>query len=119
MEKLETTEKEEKERIMRCLTKSIFDCVESSKGKEIAAQTIAIKSWKDPWIVSSKQGEIQAVIMFHKTDRAVHINIAESHFDWVRKHYKDNFKVMFKHLVPVVEEGDDSTHPLNATMWKD
>eukprot|EP00973_Karenia_brevis_P032348 4458928-Karenia_brevis.AAC.1 len=55
MEKVETTEKEEKERIMRCLTKSIFDCVESSKGKVLAAETIAIKSWKDPWIVSSKQ----------------------------------------------------------------
>eukprot|EP00973_Karenia_brevis_P022269 3063554-Karenia_brevis.AAC.1 len=26
---------------------------------------------------------------------------------------------MFKHLVPAVEEGNDSTHPLNATMWKD
>eukprot|EP00973_Karenia_brevis_P044317 6139062-Karenia_brevis.AAC.1 len=70
MEKAETTEKEEKERIMRCLTKSIFDCVESSKGKVLSAETIAIKSWKDPWIVSRKQGEIQAVIMFHMPDRA-------------------------------------------------
>eukprot|EP00973_Karenia_brevis_P012256 1663206-Karenia_brevis.AAC.1 len=26
---------------------------------------------------------------------------------------------MFKHLVPQVDDGDDSTHPLNATMWKD
>eukprot|EP00973_Karenia_brevis_P070108 9746171-Karenia_brevis.AAC.1 len=26
---------------------------------------------------------------------------------------------MFKHLVPQIDDGDDSTHPLNATMWKD
>eukprot|EP00973_Karenia_brevis_P005953 810090-Karenia_brevis.AAC.1 len=60
MEKVETSEKEEKERIMRCLTKTIFDSVESTKGKEQAAEAIAIKSWKEPWIVSSKRGEIQA-----------------------------------------------------------
>eukprot|EP00973_Karenia_brevis_P070266 9766640-Karenia_brevis.AAC.1 len=50
MEKVETTEKEEKERIMRCLTKTIFDCVENTKSKEQAAEAIAIKSWKEPWI---------------------------------------------------------------------
>eukprot|EP00973_Karenia_brevis_P003206 442550-Karenia_brevis.AAC.1 len=26
---------------------------------------------------------------------------------------------MYKHLVPMVIEGDDTTHPLNATIWKD
>eukprot|EP00973_Karenia_brevis_P065189 9051422-Karenia_brevis.AAC.1 len=107
MEKVGTSEKEEKEHIMRCLTKTIYDSVESSKGQEQAADAIAIKSWKEPWIVSSKKGEIQADIMFHMTDRAVHININEPHFDWVRKHYKDNFKVMFRHLVPHVDEGND------------
>eukprot|EP00973_Karenia_brevis_P033868 4672903-Karenia_brevis.AAC.1 len=67
---------------MRCLTKTIFDCVESTNGKVLAEETIVIKSWKEPWIVSGKKGEIQAVIMFHMTDRAVHININEIHFDW-------------------------------------
>eukprot|EP00973_Karenia_brevis_P045631 6320077-Karenia_brevis.AAC.1 len=26
---------------------------------------------------------------------------------------------MCKHLVPSIVEGDDKTHPLNATIWKD
>eukprot|EP00973_Karenia_brevis_P049704 6901073-Karenia_brevis.AAC.1 len=53
------------------------------------------------------------------SDRAVQVEVEQKHFDYVRKNFKDNFKTMYKHLVAEVLEGDDSTHPLNATCWKD
>eukprot|EP00973_Karenia_brevis_P048198 6688892-Karenia_brevis.AAC.1 len=53
------------------------------------------------------------------TDRAVHVDVEQKHFEWVRKLFKDNFKSMYKHLVPSIVEGDDKTHPLNAAIWRD
>eukprot|EP00973_Karenia_brevis_P002107 286237-Karenia_brevis.AAC.1 len=70
VEKVETTEKEEKSRIMRCMIKAIFDGIEKTHGKDAAIQEIAIKNWKDPWIIASNKGAIQAVCTFQMTDRA-------------------------------------------------
>eukprot|EP00973_Karenia_brevis_P038602 5326000-Karenia_brevis.AAC.1 len=77
---------------MRCLIKSIFDGIEKTQGKDAAVQAIAIKNWKDPWIIASAQGAIQAVCAFRVAERAVPVDVEENHFDWVRKHFKDNFK---------------------------
>eukprot|EP00973_Karenia_brevis_P051538 7158251-Karenia_brevis.AAC.1 len=104
---------------MKCMVKTIFDGIEKTQGEEAAAQEIAIKNWKEPWIIASNKGAIQAVCTFQMTDRAVQIEVEQKHFEWVRQHFKDNFKSMYKHLVPSIVEGDDTTHPLNATIWKD
>eukprot|EP00973_Karenia_brevis_P078561 10906275-Karenia_brevis.AAC.1 len=67
---------------MRCMVKTIFDGVEKIQGKEAAVQEIAIKNWKEPWIIASSKGAIQAVCTFQMTDRAVQIEVEQNHFEW-------------------------------------
>eukprot|EP00973_Karenia_brevis_P003717 513930-Karenia_brevis.AAC.1 len=60
IEKVDTTEKEEKSRIMKCMAKTIFDSIEGVLGQKAAAQEIAIKNWKEPWMIANSKGAIQA-----------------------------------------------------------